>query len=145
MAEKHLGSDQLRVTHDDRQRAVERLGVAMTAGCLTMSEFEERAEAAWAAVHRGDLDSLVRDLPRELAVLDTGRRCATADRFLPVVRSASATWLVFSTISLILWGMACLVDGPHIAAPWFLLVLGAGGTLLAPAWHAVDSLRRRSG
>jgi Domain of unknown function (DUF1707) len=145
MTEKHLRSDQLRVTHADRQRAVERLGVAMTAGCLTMSEFEERVEAAWAATRRADLDALMRDLPPELAVLDTRGRRVTTARMLPVIRSASAIWLWLSTISLLLWGLACLVDGPHVAAPRFLLVLGAGGALLAPAWHAVDGLRRRSG
>lgn len=144
MAEKHHRSDQLRVTHADRQRAVERLGVAMAAGCLTMAEFEEHVDAAWAAARRADLDVLVWDLPPELAVLDTGARRATADRLLPAIRTASAMWLVFSAISLILWGLACLVHGPQMAAPWFLLVFGAGGALLAPMWHVADALRRRS-
>jgi uncharacterized protein DUF1707 len=116
MVEKHERPDQLRVMHADRQRAVERLGVAMTAGCLTLSEFEERVAAAWAARVRMDLDALMTDLPPELAVIEArGAKRAAADRMLPVLRGASATWLVLSTISLMLWGLACVMGGVHVA------------------------------
>ncbi len=142
MVEKQLRPEKLRVTHVDRQRTVERLGAAMTAGCLTMAEFEERVAATWAAAVRHDLDALTADLPRDLPMSGSGGRRGAAERMLPALRGASTTWLVIFTLGVMLWGLACLAGGPHLAYPWLLLALAGGGVLLVPLWHAADSWRR---
>jgi Domain of unknown function (DUF1707) len=136
MGEKQVRPGQLRVTHAERQATVERLGAAMTAGCLTLAEFEDRVDAAWAAGVHSQLDPLTADLPSGLAIPASGNRTA-AGRMLPVLRSASVSWLVICAIGVILWGMACMAGGT-LATPWFVLAIGGGGAVLAPLWHLAD-------
>jgi hypothetical protein len=57
--------DDLRATHDDRDRAVEVLRVAAGDGRLTMEELDERVGAALTARTYGELAALVSDLPAE--------------------------------------------------------------------------------
>jgi hypothetical protein len=58
------GSD-LRASDGERDVAVGRLNQAVGEGRLTMDEFSERVELAYAARTRGDLDPLLRDLPAD--------------------------------------------------------------------------------
>jgi len=53
----------LRVSHDDRERVVERLRQAAGEGRLDIDELEERLERAFAARTYGDLQPLLRDIP----------------------------------------------------------------------------------
>jgi hypothetical protein len=55
--------DELRVSHEDRDRVVEQLRTAAGDGRLTAEELDERIEAALTAVTYGDLAPLTRDLP----------------------------------------------------------------------------------
>jgi Domain of unknown function (DUF1707) len=55
--------DDLRATHDDRNRAVEALRVAAGDGRLTLEELDERVGAALTARTYGELARLVSDLP----------------------------------------------------------------------------------
>jgi hypothetical protein len=62
----HLQSDprlDLRVSHDDRERVVERLRQAAGEGRLDIDELEERLERAFAAKTYRDLQPLLADLP----------------------------------------------------------------------------------
>jgi len=56
----------LRASNAEREATVERLQHAVGEGRLTLAEFEERAQAAYAASTRADLDALTADLPRSL-------------------------------------------------------------------------------
>ncbi|NMD57684.1 MULTISPECIES: DUF1707 domain-containing protein [Tsukamurella] len=56
-------SDEIRVGDPERQRAVELLGEAMATGYLTVDEFDQRTHAAYGATNRGELQSIVNDLP----------------------------------------------------------------------------------
>jgi hypothetical protein len=56
-------SDQLRASHEDRDRVVEMLRVAAGDGRLTAEELDERLEAALTARTYGQLAVLVKDLP----------------------------------------------------------------------------------
>jgi hypothetical protein len=58
------GSD-MRASDAEREAAVTRLNQAVGEGRLTMDEFSERLELAYAARTRGDLDPLLRDLPAD--------------------------------------------------------------------------------
>jgi hypothetical protein len=56
-------SPQLRVSDEDRERAVLALREAAAEGRLTFDELAGRAELAYTAVSRGELEQLVADLP----------------------------------------------------------------------------------
>jgi hypothetical protein len=55
----------LRAGDADRERIAERLRHGHTEGRLDMTEFQERLEHCYQARTMGDLDDLVRDLPRQ--------------------------------------------------------------------------------
>jgi Domain of unknown function (DUF1707) len=55
--------DQLRASHEDRDRVAEMLRVAAGDGRLTAEELDERLEAALTARTYGELAALVKDLP----------------------------------------------------------------------------------
>lgn len=62
--DKNLPSaDQLRASHEDRDRVIELLRVAAGDGRLTADELDERVEAAFSARTYGELAALTRDLP----------------------------------------------------------------------------------
>ncbi len=56
----------VRVSDVERERVVTRLRRALGEGRLTLTEFEERTTAAYAARTRGELADLTADLPRDL-------------------------------------------------------------------------------
>ena len=56
----------IRASDAERTAAVELLQTAVGEGRITMTEFEERTQAAFAARTRADLDVLTADLPRSL-------------------------------------------------------------------------------
>jgi hypothetical protein len=56
----------MRASDAEREKAVERLQHAVGEGRITMAEFEERAQAAYSAKTRAELDVLTADLPRSL-------------------------------------------------------------------------------
>ncbi len=57
---------ELRVSDVERQTVVRRLERALRDGRLTIVEFDERTQAAYAARTRGELDELTEDLPPDL-------------------------------------------------------------------------------
>lgn len=57
----------LRVSHADREQVVAALHRHTAAGRLSLDEFGERVDRALAAVTRGDLAAVTRDLPAEAA------------------------------------------------------------------------------
>jgi hypothetical protein len=56
----------VRVSDAERQAAVGRLERALREGRLTVSEFDERVQRAFAARTRGDLDDVTEGLPPDL-------------------------------------------------------------------------------
>jgi hypothetical protein len=56
----------LRVSDAERQAVVRRLERALRDGRLTVVEFDERIQAAYSALTRGDLEDLTADLPPDL-------------------------------------------------------------------------------
>jgi hypothetical protein len=55
--------DRTRASDSERERVVDRLRAAATAGRLTVDELDERTALAYGAVTRGELAELVDDLP----------------------------------------------------------------------------------
>jgi DUF1707 SHOCT-like domain len=86
MAESEPGGEiarnELRASHDDRDRVVELLRVSAGDGRLTAEELDERLELAMTARTYGELARLVADLPAQGAAASP----ATAPRVKDVVR-----------------------------------------------------------
>jgi hypothetical protein len=57
---------ELRASDTERQAVVRRLERALRDGRLTIIEFDERTQAAYAARTRAELDDLTEDLPPDL-------------------------------------------------------------------------------
>ncbi|MGY1712659.1 DUF1707 domain-containing protein [Geodermatophilus sp. SYSU D00758] len=60
------GDDAVRASDAEREETVRQLQRGLTQGRLTVDEFDERVQAAYAARTRGDLARLTADLPRSL-------------------------------------------------------------------------------
>lgn len=56
----------VRASDADRESVVARLQQAFSEGRITVSEFDERVRAAYAATTLGDLEGLTADLPQSL-------------------------------------------------------------------------------
>ena len=69
--------DDIRASDAERQAVVDRLSAACGDGQLTLDEFSERSGEAWAAVTRGQLEEVTRDL--RLPVRDTRPTAAVPD------------------------------------------------------------------
>lgn len=65
MSEQGSSGSGVRASDAERDAVVGRLNQAVGEGRLTLAEFSERVELAYAARTRGDLDPLLRDLPAD--------------------------------------------------------------------------------
>jgi hypothetical protein len=63
MTEDPTQQPPVRISDADREAAVARLEQALGEGRITVDEFRQRAEAAYAAVRSGELEPLLADLP----------------------------------------------------------------------------------
>ncbi|MEU6019485.1 DUF1707 domain-containing protein [Streptomyces sp. NPDC047515] len=139
---RHQVSDQ-RVSHRDRDQAVEILQVAAGDGRLTVAELDERVEAALAARTASDLAALTADLPlegmppqaREVIQIDQrfgeGKR---AGRWL--VPRRMEIRLMFSDLKLDFTEAVITHDTLHIEVD---LRIGGNLTLVTPPGIVVDA------
>jgi DUF1707 SHOCT-like domain len=134
----------LRIGDADREAVAARLREHYAQGRLTLEEFNQRLDAAFAAKTQSQLNALTRDLPRAAApsaplpVTATGSRAERArqehrsDRPrhgpVPVILAVVLGWL--------------LLFGPHLwMAPWpgklavFLVILAALRWLMRRIWQ----------
>jgi uncharacterized protein DUF1707 len=153
-----MGRDGMRAGDSDRQRVADRLRAALDEGRLTLTEYDDRLQRAYAALTYGELDRLIADLPAPAPVVAE----ATADQVLPAGRrNATVRWLghvwytwaraaVFLTV---VWLIPLLfADG--IGGYWPVWVLGPWGVVLllqtvkglasgAPREHARNAAYQR--
>lgn len=80
----------IRASDDDRERVVVVLRDQTAQGRLTMDEFEQRMDAAYAATTWDDLRALTTDLPVEVAFDGDGARVEEAKSTAPHARGRSA-------------------------------------------------------
>lgn len=106
----------IRVTSREREEAVDGLRAAYAAGCLDGSELEERSSLAYTARTRGDLASLVSDLPPLSAATAASTAATRRGDWSRRVRRALRGW-------------GWLVLGA--AGAWVIAIL-AGGILAVP-------------
>ena len=102
----------IRAADADRERVADRLRKSHGEGRLDMTEFQERLERCYEAKTLGELDQLVRDLPRDEELeqrRSPGLFWPSRGRLAPLVPIVIAFLLV------------CAVVGHH--GPWLLIPL----------------------
>ncbi|MGI5153765.1 DUF1707 domain-containing protein [Microbispora sp. CA-102843] len=133
-----------RVGTAERDRAVELLGDAFSAGYLSKEEFDERLDVAARARHRTELDALLADLPAKLRT--------SKDRALRRARKARAARLgvrihagVYAGTSLLLVGVWLAVGrATDFWYPWPIWpILGWGAGVLGHAVPVTLAVRAR--
>ena len=126
----------LRAADADRAAVAGVLGEHMSAGRLTLDEYDERLTRAYAARTFGELDELTADLP----ALDTGRLPEPADRATPATGCGAGawaqdtdahswrSWVTTALIVIGVWLTISLASGVHYF--WPVWVIGPWGAVL---------------
>jgi Domain of unknown function (DUF1707) len=129
-----------RASDADRDRTVAALGEHLAAGRLTLEEFDERMDKAYAAKTLGELDRLMADLPEagpgQLPDAPADRSAASPPLTRqrppgPIEarrgnwRAAGGAWLAISLVLFVIW----LASGAS-GGLWFLWVALALGAVL---------------
>jgi hypothetical protein len=126
---------EMRIGDRERRATDERLRAALDDGVLTVVEYDERVQQAWAARTQRELDTLVVDLPASTAVASTPAPAASGP---PAQASASAhrpPWherLGRAVVPLVLAGVAVFVGGHLVTADDGGAVFGSRTVAVAP-------------
>jgi hypothetical protein len=147
MPEPHL-----RAADADRAGVADRLGAAMSAGRLTVAEYDERLTRVYAARTYGELAELTTDLPATdlpatdlpatdlpatpspvqvttPAVEPAGPTCAAVGHPGASLRAAWGSWLTTAVIVLGIWLTTSVASG-GLLYPWPVWVIGPWGVVL---------------
>jgi hypothetical protein len=136
----------LRASDEDRDRTAALLREHHALGRLSPEEFSERLDKTFAAATVGQLEQLLRDLPRmDLYRLPDAEKTRQPMQARPKVRSAGrmspgwrAAWGVYLTVNLVclvVWALA------GFGYPWFLWVAGPWGAVLAGTYWSFGAGR----
>ncbi len=143
MPEPHV-----RAADADRAGVADRLGAAMSAGRLTVAEYDERLTRVYAARTYGELAELTTDLPAtpspvrpaEPAVEPAASSCAAWGHPGASLRAAWGSWLTTAVIVLGIWLTTSVASG-ELLYPWPVWVIGPWGVVLLA--RTVGERRRR--
>jgi hypothetical protein len=133
MPEPHL-----RAADADRAAVAAQLGEQMSAGRLTVAEYDERLARAYAARTYGELETLTADLPRPApqppapapATLHAGRGVpARGWSGGPSLEAAWRNWAVTAVIVLTVW-IATVIGSGGLQYFWPIWVIGPWGAVL---------------
>jgi len=140
----------IRASDDDRERTVALLREHHAAGRLTVEEFNERMDQAYAAKTLGDLDELMTDLPaidlyrlpdaslpshyrRQIpgagsiqAAAGVGGLAWGHGRFSPVWAAAWGSWFSVTLLCFVIWALsgAGYLWPLWISGPWGAIMIG---------------------
>jgi DUF1707 SHOCT-like domain len=144
------GDPRIRASDDDRERTVSLLREHHAAGRLTLEEFNERLDKAYAAKTLGELDELMSDLPAidlyrlpdaslpphyrrqipgsgSLQAAAAGSGMARGhSRFSPAWQAAWGGWFTVTLLCFVVWALsgAGYLWPLWVAAPWGAVMLG---------------------
>jgi hypothetical protein len=140
-AEDHVANGpDLRIGDADREAAAARLREHYAQGRLTLEEFNQRLDAAFAATTQSQLSALTRDLPRLAAspalppvtAASAGRQRARQEHqagsrarwsMIPVIIAALTAWLLISDLQLRMFpwpGRLAVFLGIFAAVRWLM-------------------------
>ncbi len=121
---------EMRASDQDRERVVRLLGEHMSAGRLSLTEFEERVTVAYAATHLADLNPLTVDLPAIQARPTTPTaRARRTQTWLDLRRGPWGSWLFVGAICLVIWLMTS-VASREVLYFWPIWVIGPWGVAI---------------
>lgn len=127
-----MSSQVIRASDEERGRTAAALGDHYTAGRLTLEEFHERLDKAYAATTRDELDELVADLPgTDLRRLPGGPVQVPAYGSALARRAPWRFWVGIGVGFFVIW----LISGP--GGPWLLWVALLLGLLVL--WRRIGS------
>jgi hypothetical protein len=144
------GDPRIRASDDDRERTVSLLREHHAAGRLTLDEFNERLDKAYAAKTLGELDDLMSDLPaidlyrlpdaslppryrRQIPGSGSLQAAAAGSgmarrhgRFSPAWQAAWGSWFSVTLLCFVVWALsgAGYLWPLWVAAPWGAIMLG---------------------
>jgi hypothetical protein len=128
MPEPHL-----RAADADRTAVAEILGRHMSAGRLTMDEYDERLARAYAAKTYGELDQITADLPSTAVASRPAPAPAAPAAHAPGGWDADPhswrSWLTTSLIVLVIWAATSLATWEFLYF-WPVWVIGPWGAVL---------------
>lgn len=133
MPEPHL-----RAADADRAAVATQLGDQMSAGRLTVAEYDERLARAYAARTYGELEALTADLPQPAPqppvparTVHAPGRGASACGWSggPSREAAWRNWAVTAVIVLTVWIATSIASG-DVQYPWPIWVIGPWGAVL---------------
>lgn len=123
----------VRASDAERSSTVEWLKLAHEEGRLSLVEYDERLQQAYAAVVRADLDKLTVDLPR---IDRSDLPAVRADRETEAKQEAKAewyqewrSWAGTSVLLIGVWGIICLAAG-ELTFFWPMFPVGIWGLVL---------------
>jgi hypothetical protein len=122
----------LRAADADRAAVAGVLGEHMSAGRLTLDEYDERLTRAYAARTFGELDELTADLP----ALDTPRTPEPAEQAAPA--PAPASWLASAPMTAYgagCWGHDTDANSWRSWLATALIVIGVWATISLASWE----------
>ena len=142
------GDPRLRASDEDRERAAAALREHLAVGRLTLEEFNDRLDRAYAARTTGELDELMTDLPGADLQQLPGASLRRPDdgplsgrppsgwpartrpgRLSPAWRAAWGSWLAISLGVFVIWMLSGASGGL-----WFLWVAVPLGALMLGRW-----------
>jgi hypothetical protein len=118
--------DRMRVSDMDRKLVEQGLRLAHEDGSLDLSELDDRLVALWQARTRGELATLVADLPAPMPPPPPPP--VQSDAAHQAMRVLTAIWLSLSAVNLIIWLIVLVTEG--MAYPWFIWVVLPPGAVL---------------
>ncbi|WP_406688425.1 DUF1707 domain-containing protein [Saccharopolyspora sp. ID03-671] len=101
----------MRASDADREQVAQRLRVALDEGRLTVAEYDERLQQAFAATTFGELEPLTRDLPESKPSAELAEREEHRAKMAKEWRD----WAGGAVIMIAIWGVTSVVSGDLIA------------------------------
>jgi len=143
------GERRIRASDEDRERTAAALGGHFAEGRLTLEEFQERLDRAYAAKTLGEMDDLMTDLPET----DSGRLPARPGANSPPERPAAeqvqppagryfAVWQFWVAVTIgffVVW-----LIGGGTGGPWFLWATVPLALIILRRWLLAEERRIRS-
>ena len=127
-------ADNIRISDSEREQVAGELGRHLTAGRLTIGEFDQRVAQVYRSTTQQQAHQVLRDLPPAPQAVTPARPGAPTSR--PSRRRIPGhqriewlAWLAAGGINIAIWGIVSLATGVMIY-PWPIWVIGPWGVVL---------------